>query len=97
MEIGSRTRHSGEASRYSARIKNADVRSALASGTEPVRRLAGSVDPREIETRLELDVERHTKRSGADWLRRPTIAVHFERVKVRSGTVSRSGYFTALM
>ena len=76
--------------RYDAPVTSADPRTALASDTEPARRLAAVVDTRLLETKLELQVERIERIADRDWLRRPCITLFYDRVHVRSGMVSRA-------
>ncbi len=76
--------------RFSARVPDPDIRAVLATRCEPVKRLSAIIDPRHIEVQVELDVERRTRMTGHDWLRRPSIAAHFERIRVRSMDVSKS-------
>jgi polyphosphate kinase len=90
VDIAPRSGTNGAAQRFTATVPASEVRAALSLPSEPLRRLAAIVDPRQIETRLELDVERHTRSAMRGWLRRPALAVHFERVKVRYGTGTRS-------
>ena len=90
VEIGARGQLLGDRRRYAARLADADIRAALASSTEPVRHLSAIVDPRHLELQVELDVERHTRQSAHDWLGRPAVAAHFDRIRVRCGDVSRS-------
>lgn len=90
LEMGARGRGAEDGTRYIASLPQPDVGAALAGRSEPVKRLSAIVDPRHIEVQVELDVERHTRRAGHDWLRRPSLAVHFERIRVRSGETTKS-------
>ncbi len=92
VEVGARSQIPGESHVYSARLPEPQLRAALASPTEPMRRVSAIVDPRRLETRVEVDVERHTRRGGRSWTGRRRIAVHFDRVKVRLGGSTRSFY-----
>ncbi|HYC51390.1 MAG TPA: polyphosphate kinase 1 [Gemmatimonadaceae bacterium] len=76
--------------KYEARVASADPRAALASDTEPVRRLAAIVDFRLLQTRIELQVERLERAANPDWLRRPRLLLLYDRVEVRSGALSRA-------
>lgn len=76
--------------RYQAEVTSADPRVALASGTEPARRLAAMVDFRLLQTKLELQIERVQRDLHADWLGRPRLQLFCDRVHVRSGTSSRA-------
>ncbi|MDQ6717822.1 MAG: polyphosphate kinase 1 [Gemmatimonadota bacterium] len=90
VEIGERGRAADSRQRYSARLPDPDIRSALTTPSEPVKRLSAILDPRLIELQVELDVERHTRNTAPDWMRRPSIAAHFERIKVRAGGSAKS-------
>ena len=76
--------------RYEAAVESADPREALASGTEPARRLAAVVDFRLLLTRIELLVERIARTADADWLGRPRLDLLYDRVHVRSAMGSRA-------
>lgn len=76
--------------RYEATVDTADPRLALTSNTEPARRLAAVVDFRLLQTKLELQLERIERRADADWLGRPRLYLLYDRVHVRSGTLSRA-------
>ena len=76
--------------KFSARVPDPDIRAVLATRCEPVKRLSAVVDPRHIEVQIELDVERRTRLTGFNWLRRPSIAAHFEKIHVRSMDASKS-------
>src|SRR5438552_10638810 len=76
--------------RYDAAVSSAVARDALASDTEPARRLSAIVDVRLLETKLELQVERIERLAGRDWLGRPQVSLFFDRVHVRSGMISRA-------
>ncbi|HJQ18974.1 MAG TPA: polyphosphate kinase 1 [Gemmatimonadaceae bacterium] len=78
------------ARRYDARVAAAEPVAALASGTEPARRLAAVVDFRQLVTRLELQIERVTRAADHDWLGRPRVELYYDRVHVRSGVSSRA-------
>lgn len=76
--------------RHEAEVDSADPRVALASNTEPARRLAAVVDFRLLQTRLEIQIERVERRGDTDWLGRARLDLHYDRVHVRSGTSSRA-------
>ncbi len=78
------------ARRYEARVATADPREALASNTEPARRLAAVVDFRLLQTKIELQIERVARAADADWLGRPRLQLLYDRVHVRSGMLSRA-------
>src|SRR5262249_46406153 len=48
-----------------------------------VRRLRGVIDPALLEVRVDLEVDRLTRSAVRDWLRRPRLSVHLDRVTVR--------------
>lgn len=76
--------------RYEASVDSADPRVALTSNTEPARRLAGIVDFRLLQTKLELQVERVERAADANLLGRARLHLSYDRVHVRSGTSSRA-------
>ena len=76
--------------RYEASVDSPDPRVALLSNTAPTRRLAAVVDFRLLQTKLELQVERIERTADPDWLRRPRLRLFYDRVHVRSGTLSRA-------
>ena len=82
--------------RYEADVESPDPRVALASGTEPARRLAAVVDFRLLLTKLELQVERIARLADVSWLRRPRLLLLLDRVHVRSGSGSSSRAFHQL-
>jgi polyphosphate kinase len=90
LEMGARGRGAEQGARYTASLSGPDVGAALAGRSEPIKRLSAIIDPRQIEVQVELDVERHTRTAERDWLRRPSIAVHFERIRVRCGETTKS-------
>src|SRR5688500_19608741 len=54
--------------RFEASVPTADPHAALASDTEPARRLSAIVDTRLLQTRIEMQVERVLREGDADWL-----------------------------
>ena len=76
--------------RFEATVDSPDPRIALLSDTAPARRLAAVVDFRLLLTKLELQVERIERTGDPDWLRRPRLRLFYDRVHVRSGTLSRA-------
>ncbi|MGH7638727.1 MAG: polyphosphate kinase 1 [Gemmatimonadaceae bacterium] len=76
--------------RFEATVDSPDPRIALMSDTAPARRLAAVVDFRLLLTKLELQVERIERTADPDWLRRPRLRLFYDRVHVRSGTLSRA-------
>jgi polyphosphate kinase len=78
------------AQRFDARVHAAEPHAALAENTSPARRLRALVDPALLRIRLEIEVERHVRLVGRDWLRRPCLEVHYDHMTVRKGTTSRA-------
>ena len=76
--------------RFEASVDSPDPRVALQSNTAPARRLAAVVDFRLLQTKVELQVERVERTADPDWLRRPRLRLFYDRVHVRSGTLSRA-------
>ena len=71
--------------RVSAPTRSSEVTAAIASGNAVVHRLRGIVDPTLLQVQLDLQVDRLTRPVARDWLRRPRLAVHFDRVNVSRG------------
>jgi polyphosphate kinase len=78
--------HGAPPTRVSAVTRSSQVADAIASGNAVVNRLRGLVDPTLLQVQLDLQVDRLTRPVARDWLRRPRLAVHLDRV-----SVSRSG------
>ena len=76
--------------RYEAGVAASDPRAALASDTEPARRLAAIVDARLLQARIELQIERVLREADRGWLRGPRLQLMYDRVTVRAGASSRS-------
>ncbi|MEK7403319.1 MAG: polyphosphate kinase 1 [Gemmatimonadota bacterium] len=76
--------------RYEANVATTDPRTALASSTEPARRLAAIIDARLLLVRLELQIERVQRSTDGDWLGRNRLHLMYDRVHVRSGSSSRA-------
>jgi polyphosphate kinase len=75
--------------RVSATTTSSEVAKAIASGNAVVHRLRGIVDPALLQVQLDLQVDRLTRPVARDWLRRPRLAVHLDRVSVhRAGKES---------
>ncbi len=73
-----------------SRVAAGDVQSAMAADSDVSRRLRGIVDPALLEVRVDLEVDRLTRRASLDWLRRPRLNVHLDRITVRrNGTTAR--------
>src|SRR5688500_4189190 len=77
------------AARVGARLRAADPAAALQEHTPAGRRLRAIVDPALLEVRLALEVERLARTAHPDWLRRPPVVLHYDRVTVRRVGASR--------
>ena len=78
--------------RVDASVDAATPAEALASTNRVARRVRGIVDPASLQVRLELEVDRLTRTVSRDWLQRPKLDVHLDRVTVhRNGT--SAGFF----
>jgi polyphosphate kinase len=71
--------------RVSAMTRSSELTEAIASGNAVVHRLRGIVDPALLQVQLDLQVDRLTRPVARDWLRRPRLAVHLDRVSVHRG------------
>ena len=81
---------SGGETRVDARVAAGDVSAAMAADTAVSKRVRGIVDPALLEVRVDLEVDRLTRRASLDWFRRPRLSVHLDRVTVRrNGTSAR--------
>ena len=76
--------------RYEAAVATTDPRVALASGTEPARRLTAIIDTRLLLVRLELQIERVQRSTDPGWLGRSRMHLMYDRVHVRCGSSSRA-------
>lgn len=75
--------------RIEAPTRALDVAEALATNNAVVRRLRGIVDPSALQVRADLEVDRLTRAASPDWLRRPRLTIHLDRVTIRkTGTTS---------
>ncbi|HEV8448846.1 MAG TPA: polyphosphate kinase 1 [Gemmatimonadaceae bacterium] len=80
----------GGETRVDARVVAGDVTAAMAAETAVSKRIRGIVDPALLQVRVDLEVDRLTRRASLDWLRRPRLSVHLDRVTVRrNGTSAR--------
>ena len=80
----------GGETRVDAKVAASDARSAMAAETAVSKRVRGIIDPALLDVRVDLEVERLTRRASLDWLRRPRISVHLDRITVRrNGTAAR--------
>src|SRR6185369_4575003 len=75
-----------------APVQTADVAAAFASDNPVARRVRGIVDPSLLQVRADLEVDRLTRGASLDWLRRPRLTVHLDRVIVRRNGAS-AGFF----
>lgn len=71
-------------------VQASEVHDALKENTEAGRRLRALVDPELLVVRLELEVERLTRRANPDWLRRPRVEMHYDEILARRNGFSRS-------
>jgi polyphosphate kinase len=71
----------------------ADVREALAARNDLTRRLRGIIDPTALGVRVDLEVDRLTRSALTDWLGRPRLVVHLDRVNVRRNGQSGAATF----
>ena len=76
--------------RVDSPVQSGDVQEALKENTEAGRRLSALVDPHLLEVRLELEVERLTRRANPDWLRRPRVEMHYDEILARRNGFSRT-------
>jgi polyphosphate kinase len=74
--------------RVDATVKATDPATALASDNEVARRIRGIVDPALLGVRVDLEVDRLTRNASLDWLRRPRLTVHLDRVTIRRNGTS---------
>jgi len=80
----------GGETRVDSRVAAGDVTAAMAADTAVSKRVRGIVDPSLLEVRVDLEVDRLTRRASLDWFRRPRLSVHLDRVTVRrNGTSAR--------
>jgi hypothetical protein len=80
----------GGETRVDARVAAGDVQSVMATESEVSKRIRGIVDPSLLEVRVDLEVDRLTRRASLDWLHRPRLSVHLDRITVRrNGTAAR--------
>ncbi len=75
----------GPSTRVDARVRSAEVGTALAEDNAASRCLRALVEPARLETRLDLEVDRLTRTAHPDLLRRPRLALHYDRVTLRCG------------
>jgi polyphosphate kinase-like protein len=82
-----------DVTRVDTPVRTADVAAAFASDNPVARRVRGIVDPTLLQVRADLEVDRLTRGVSLDWLRRPRLTVHLDRVTIRrNGSSAR--FFT---
>ena len=79
----------GEEIKVDSPVKSADPKEAILENTEAGRRLRGVVNPEHLEPMLDLEVERLTRNADFNWLRRPRVEMHYDRITARQGKKSR--------
>jgi len=76
--------------RVDGATRSVDVAGALSENSDVVRRLRGLVDPSSLVVRADLEVDRLSRGAARDWLRRPKLEVHLDRVTIRWNGTSAS-------
>ena len=76
--------------RVDAAVRSVDVGAALAEDNPASRRLRALIDPALLEPRLDLEVDRLTRAAHLDLLRRPRLALHYDRITLRRGAVAHT-------
>ena len=74
--------------RVDAFVKATEPSQALASDNAVARRIRGIIDPALLGVRVDLEVDRLTRGASLDWLRRPRLTVHLDRVTIRRNGTS---------
>src|SRR4051812_16099915 len=69
--------------RVQATTNAQNIELALAGENAVVRRLRSIVDPAALLVRADLEVDRLSREAARDWLRRPRLTVHLDRVTIR--------------
>jgi polyphosphate kinase len=80
----------GRPVRVQATTNAQNVEVVLAAENAVVRRLRGIVDPAALQVRADLEVDRLSREAARDWLRRPRLTVHLDRVTIRKNGTSAS-------
>ena len=70
--------------RWETRVSEDDARAVLAGTSEPARRLRAFVDPRFLEPRLQVEVERCARTVRSGWRRRAAIEFLYDTLRVRA-------------
>jgi polyphosphate kinase len=84
---------SEDVTRVDASVHTSEVSAAFASDNAVARRVRGIIDPSLLQVRADLEVDRLTRGVSLDWLRRPRLTVHLDRVTIRrNGSSAR--FFT---
>jgi len=82
-----------DVTRVDAPVRTPDVAAAFAADNPVARRVRGIIDPSLLQVRADLEVDRLTRGASLDWLRRPRMTVHLDRVTIRrNGSSAR--FFT---
>ncbi|MEP6999163.1 MAG: polyphosphate kinase 1 [bacterium] len=76
--------------RIDSRARAADVRAALTEDTSTARRVRALVDPELLVPLLDLEVDRITRTAHPNFLRRPRLELHFDRLTARRDGVGRT-------
>jgi polyphosphate kinase len=76
--------------RVDSAVQSSEAHDSLKENTAAGRRLRALVDPELLTVRLELEVDRLTRRASPDWLRRHRIEMHYDEVIARRNGFSRS-------
>ena len=76
--------------RWEAIVHEEDARAVLAGQTEPARRLRAFVDPRFLEPRLQVEVERCTRTVRSGWRRRISLEFHYDTLRVRAAGATQT-------
>jgi len=72
-----------------ATVRATHAAAAVQEENAVTRRLRGIVDPAALVERVALEVERWHRTAHPDWLRRPRLALHLDRVTVRRDGTAR--------
>ena len=88
LRIGSED--NGSEVEVDSRVQSLEPKSAATENTEASRRLQALVNPELLVPRLDLEVERLTRTADFNWLNRPRVELHYDRITARQGDQSRS-------
>jgi len=82
-----------DVTRVDTPVRTSDIATAFAADNPVARRVRGIIDPSLLQVRADLEVDRLTRGASLDWLRRPRLTVHLDRVTIRrNGSSAR--FFT---